>query len=939
MTRRGAIRTRTSAPKLAVPKPGVPTTGVPPTGVPVTAVPEPATLAPEQLTLEQPRLEQPTTGKPAPIRVELDTAIDGWPTHRGFDVLLRGQIISTAPVDSFSIREASGLEVAMVQFGHGDEQEAVTMSGEFRNGFQVYLPMPGGDAIRITDMWVRAQSRDGAVFETGVRLGCMGDQAAILAGPLRETDATGAAVGTAVEMPVPRGILYLESATIGKDGHLQAHGWTVTASPIVAVQMFVDNTRIGAASHGRHRADVADAYPHYPDARHAGFTMRKPLGKPSGGAMREGATVTAQVLCLSGACLATTVPLVRLAESSEVEQSGDAAQTELLVPTGSGSNDGERDTSGPASVDMVATVPEPPAPEAASAGVDPKRLILVICDKALVTVAGDLLVGGWAACGYGIESIVIEVDGQQAGVADYGGERADVAAEYPGMPVGTGFLFEQAIPNLTAGLHEIRIVASSGAGDRKELTVTVAPPSTSRFRFELDNPKTRNGVMVHPITGRLVIEGWALARDGMAGIDVDLDGTLLGQAHYGMARPDVGQAFQDWDGGARSGYNFHCPSRALPDGDHVIGITARSKTGDTHFHAFRITVRKTDNPEEAVSIRRRIKWVERSTMTGVLDQLHWRPSFHLIVAGGIADNVTNEQSWALTIRSIVEQSWSDWRVTMLASGEAEAEAVRAMIERLAHEQVSRFVVIDPSEAAAWNAPLVDKTDAALAVILAFGDELGRDALAAFAVASGIHSGADCLYADEFRLQPSTARPEAYFKPDFSPALLLSTNYIGRPLVSRSALLAGTGVTAGSLMRDGFYDLALRCTEAAGETYHVPELLSRTDRGAAADPDDGGAALRRALERRGIAADVVPGLAPETWHARRTAPVSGKVSIIIPTRGAKGYVEICMKTLRAVTAYRDFEIVCIDNIPESESFWKDFVREHADKVVDLPAPFN
>src|ERR1700677_922124 len=144
MTRRGAIRTRTSAPKLAVPKPGVPTTGVPPTGVPVTAVPEPATLAPEQLTLEQPRLEQPTTGKPAPIRAELDPAIDGWPTHRGFDVLLRGQIISTAPVDSFSIREASGLEVAAVQFGHGDEQETMTVSGadtEFRNGFQVSLPM------------------------------------------------------------------------------------------------------------------------------------------------------------------------------------------------------------------------------------------------------------------------------------------------------------------------------------------------------------------------------------------------------------------------------------------------------------------------------------------------------------------------------------------------------------------------------------------------------------------------------------------------------------------------------------------------------------------------------------------------------------------------------------------------------------------------------
>ena len=103
--------------------------------------------------------------------------------------------------------------------------------------------------------------------------------------------------------------------------------------------------------------------------------------------------------------------------------------------------------------------------------------------------------------------------------------------------------------------------------------------------------------MVHPITGRLVIEGWALARDGMAGIDVELDGTLLGHAHYGTARPDVGAASPDWVGGARSGYTFQrLPSWSLPDGQHTIQVIARSKTGGSHVHEFRITVRKTDDP-------------------------------------------------------------------------------------------------------------------------------------------------------------------------------------------------------------------------------------------------------------------------------------------------------------------------------------------------------
>jgi ADP-heptose:LPS heptosyltransferase/GT2 family glycosyltransferase len=509
-------------------------------------------------------------------------------------------------------------------------------------------------------------------------------------------------------------------------------------------------------------------------------------------------------------------------------------------------------------------------------------------------------------------------------------------------------MFTRAIPDLSAGSHEVGIVASSGAGDRKKVTVTAVRPIASTFRFELDNPKTHDGAAVHPVTGRLLIEGWALARDGVAGIDVQLDGTLIGHAHYGMGRPDVGVAFPDWDGSARSGYNFHCPSRALLDGDHVIRLTARSKTGETSVHAFRITVAKTDDPEAAVSIRRRIRRVEQMTTAGVLRQLAWQPSFHLIVTGGGSGDPTRdmtaaETAWALSIRSLVEQTWPDWRVTVLARDTCDAETARTFIQRLAGEHASRFAVTDPSDAAAWRMPLASIShranipEASLIAVLALGDELGRDALAAFAVATGIHPSAECLYADEFRQPPGGQRPEAFFKPDFSPALLLSTNYIGRPLVLRHALLADIDATPESLMRDGFHDLALRCTEAAAETYHVPELLGRTDRGVA--PEDGDTVLRNAVARRNIDAEVLPGSAPGTWHVKRTVAVTGKVSIIIPTCAAQGHVETCLKTLRAMTAYKNHEIVCIDNIPETDAFWKDFVREHADKIVDMPAPFN
>ncbi len=410
---------------------------------------------------------------------------------------------------------------------------------------------------------------------------------------------------------------------------------------------------------------------------------------------------------------------------------------------------------------------------------------------------------------------------------------------------------------------------SSHGGEAKDVTVTLAPPPPSAFRVELDGPKTRDGIAIQPITGRLVVEGWALARDGVAAIDVELDGTLLGQAHFGMAPARCRGGLPDWDGAARSGYTFHCPARALPDGEHVVQVVTRSKTGEQHVHAFRITVSKAEDPEAEASIRRRIRRVERTTTEGVLAQLDWRPAFHLIVAGGLADAAPDddtsasgdtalESAWALTFLSILEQSWPKWRVTALASGARDAAAARAAIARLAHGNANRFVVCEPSDADTWRAPLASLApgDTSLIGLLASGDELGRDALGAFAVASGIHRDVDCLYADEFRVAPGGSRPEPFFKPDFSPALLLSENYLGRPLMARPALLAATGMTAEALLRDGFHDLALRCTEAAGRPTMSPELLSRTDGGIAVNRTEDAAAVERAMaktrdRRRGL----------------------------------------------------------------------------------------
>jgi ADP-heptose:LPS heptosyltransferase/GT2 family glycosyltransferase len=64
-----------------------------------------------------------------------------------------------------------------------------------------------------------------------------------------------------------------------------------------------------------------------------------------------------------------------------------------------------------------------------------------------------------------------------------------------------------------------------------------------------------------------------------------------------------------------------------------------------------------------------------------------------------------------------------------------------------------------------------------------------------------------------------------------------------------------------------------------------------------------------------------------------------VSIIIPTCGAGRHIETCLETLRSKTAWRQYEIICIDNIPPAQRARKAWLRDHADKVVRIPDKFN
>ncbi|MGE4045624.1 MAG: glycosyltransferase family 9 protein [Acetobacteraceae bacterium] len=894
----------------------------------------------------------PAESSPAgsPIRLEIDPHIQGGYILGRFDMTIRGSVICSADLEDVTL-QSDGRIISRAIYGHR-RSDSERSDEAVRHRFQFSFARPRQQAGDPCTFQIVARTLEGQecveAFEVSVDTSKPSGPVSIVSGPI------GSAPPNANARPAA--LLYVERAELGDDGALHVDGWGVSMTAVVIIQVYAGDIRVASAKVGLERPDVAGVYGRYPNSRSSGFRLNARLPDLDA----RPAEVRVEMLCVEGFGQELVVPLDRAASVARppAEPSPTRPAPARLSPFMSFIPESDYQLS----AGTVQFAPQPLMSTLdlgvqATTAPEPNRHIHMFCDDVGLSGDGHLVVSGWAVCAAGIARISVQVDGDTVGVAELGHERPDVGAEHADIPAArfSGFRLERKIADRIDGEHTVEVIAHNTRGDERVEAVTLIietiaprpadapadpPPSEAEqqeFRLELDTPQLVAGAVVEPITGRLTIEGWALARSGIAGISVFLDDQRLGEAHHGLARQDVGAAFPEWPNSVRSGYAFHCPPRSLRDGAHVVRLVVRANNGQETVRSFRMEVRKADDQGDLATIRRRVSRVETDLIADRLERLGCRPVFTVLVrqAGPVeADGL------GVTLASVQAQAYGDWRVRILADPPEVAQDVRRLLDQADPDLVYRSSVLSPADSG-WHAPLAGagETPDTLCILLAAGDELGADALAELALTRALHPQSDLIYADEARISPVSREREPFFKPDFSPDLLYSTNYIGRPWTATASLLDASGVTPATLGADGEYDLVLRCAELASSIRHVPKLLCVRGAMDLDDPDTEQAALADAAARRGYDAQILPSPIHGTWRMKRRVGPAGKVSIIIPTCAAHGYIETCITSLRERTAYRNFEIICIDNIPDSELGWKVWLQQNADKVVDIPDAFN
>ncbi len=209
------------------------------------------------------------------------------------------------------------------------------------------------------------------------------------------------------------------------------------------------------------------------------------------------------------------------------------------------------------------------------------------------------------------------------------------------------------------------------------------------------------------------------------------------------------------------------------------------------------------------------------------------------------------------------------------------------------------------------------------------DELTADAV--FEMAKAINEiDADLIYSDEDFIDLDGNYCDPHFKPDYSPDLLLSHNYITHFVVVKKQLALEAGLLDSRYDGAQDHEFLLRVTEKAQRIHHVQKVLyhwRRSETSTSFSPDakpgaliSARMALQSTLQRREIEADVVDEKEPFFFRVKRRIKDAPLVSIIIPFRDKPDLLNTCVNSILDHSTWDDYEIVAVsNNSRSSETF--------------------
>ena len=360
---------------------------------------------------------------------------------------------------------------------------------------------------------------------------------------------------------------YFEGREFGNgnaiSGVVAVTGWALDNDGIAAVDIVVDGGVVGETQYGLGRPRVNDMYPGLPDSAAAGFDFRLDTTRFRNGTHR----VTARVTSLSGEVVDLNTKVIAFSNNASALRPFGVIE----FPNNAAELAGTCDLNNPIGRYQVVSGWALDAGESHDDhGMGYVELLLdgVIQANTRRDCEHSDVTGAWTNC--------------------YGLRRLDVENAYPSLidapHAGYRFVLDLGVL-LNNGVRPGHHVLSIRAGDRRSQTKEIDSISVNLRCDEFFGDEAAFGFIndFDGIAGDTIqIDGWALDAQGVARVEIYVDGVLLGNATYGLANEGATLAYPGFPNSSLPGWIATINTHGLAEGTRVLTAIVIDNQGNNH---------------------------------------------------------------------------------------------------------------------------------------------------------------------------------------------------------------------------------------------------------------------------------------------------------------------------------------------------------------------
>ncbi len=307
------------------------------------------------------------------------------------------------------------------------------------------------------------------------------------------------------------------------------------------------------------------------------------------------------------------------------------------------------------------------------------------------------------------------------------------------------------------------------------------------------------------------------------------------------------------------------------------------------------------------------------------------------------------------INSVLEQTYPVWELCLAdGSDEDHADVMETVRKKAARDMRIKYRKLEKNLGISENTnACIEMATGDYFALLDHDDVLHPSAL--FEMMRAIcERDADFVYTDEITF--SRKRSRAYcphYKPDFSPDLLRSYNYICHFSCFSRALFEKVGGFRSEFDGSQDYDMILRLTEQAECIVHIPKILYfwRSHEGSVASKISAKPytlkaakkALTEHLARVHLDGVVSDAKVPSTYRIRYRLEKTPLVSIVIPNMDHAQLLKKCIDSVKNRTTYSNYEILIVENNSKKRStfaYYRNVTKQYSNvRLIRWRDEFN